>query len=222
MLQLTPVNVHYYLYSDGRWIKSIPPIKVQIQSISTHTDLDGDGKIEELTLVNGQANIRSNGILLWTSPSSWQVKQTLINDLDRNGQPEVILLVRRPFNPWPVDRWLPYSGRIIKFQDGSGYGCHIILIGWKDHRYKEFWAGSSMAEPALYINAADLNQDGNLELITLESTYGQANLIPGHAIKIWEWNGFGFSLLTSITGKFQGFDILQSESDIQRRYLLAY
>jgi hypothetical protein len=49
---------------------------------------------------------------------------------------------------------------------------------------------------------ADMNTDGFDELISLDSSYKAAASSPAHALKIWEWNGFGFSLVSEQTGVF--------------------
>lgn len=159
---------------------------------------------------------------MWESPSNWQVKQALISDLNLDDKAELILLVRRPYAPWPVDQWLPYGGRIAEFQDPDGMSCHIILIGWKNGSYRDVWAGSGMSQPALEIGTADLNQDGRDELVTLEGRYDNHGIFPGTAIKLWEWNGFGFSLLSSLPGKFNHFKLLRSSSDSSATTIIVY
>jgi hypothetical protein len=163
-------------------------------------DLDGDGKAESLRLEAGQAQIDHDGRVAWRSPAEWRVAQALIGDLDRDGQPEVDLLVWRPFRPWPVDRFLPYGGRIDSFQDSQGYSCQIILITWRGEAFQERWAGSALAEPLRSFAAADLDRDGRQELVGLETRYNAPALASAQAISVWEWNGFGFSLLARRTG----------------------
>lgn len=222
LLQLSPVSIHVYKFSGNTWSSTSYPVDTQIMPPLTRADLDGDGQLDILVHENNQTNIVSNGLVVWKSPSDWQVIQALISDLNLDGKHEVTLLIRRPFRPWPVDRWLPYGGRISDFQDSSGQGCHIILIGWMDGRYKEIWAGSSMSQPALAIGAADFNQDGRVEMVTLEGAYNDTNSSTGNAIKLWEWNGFGFSLLSTLTGEFDNFKIIQSPTNQNTTLILVH
>ncbi len=175
-------------------------------------DINEDGQPEELTLVDGSARILSGGKVAWQSPKSWQVTQTLIADLNRDGVPEAALLVWRPFRPWPVDEWLPSGGRIETFHDVMGDSCHLILIGWARGQYRELWAGSALAEPVRSFLAADLNGDGLEELVTLEGSYQDPRTAPARVLKVWKWNGFGFSNVSSMNGRFEGLVAARSDN----------
>jgi hypothetical protein len=166
-------------------------------------DLNGDGQLENLILENGETHIEQHGQAAWSSPAEWQVTQAQIGDLDRDGQPEVDLLVWRPFRPWPVDRFQPYGGRIDSFQDSQGRSCQVILIAWREGAYQERWAGSALAEPLLAFAAADLDGDGRQELVGLETSYNAPPSAAAAAISAWSWNGFGFSLLARQYGTFR-------------------
>jgi hypothetical protein len=177
-------------------------------------DLDGDGQMESLNLKGGEAKIEQGGQVAWRSPETWQVSQALIGDLDGDGQPEVDLLVWRPFRPWPVDRFLPYGGRIERFQDSQGRSCQLILIAWRGGAFQERWAGSALAEPLRAFAVADLDGDGRQELVALETRYDDPPFVPARAVSIWEWNGFGFSLLSRRTGAFRQM-VLYDSPDLE-------
>ena len=222
MLQLSPIRVSAYRVSEEAWQSTPFSTDALYMLPLTQADLDGDGVPEKISIINDQVFLATNGQIVWESPSDWHVIQALISDLDHDGHPEFTLLIRRPFQSWPVDQWLPYGGRIADFQDASGMSNHIILIGWRDGRYKEIWAGSSMSQPALAIDVADLDQDGQVELVTMEGIYDDQSFFPGKAIKLWEWNGFGFSLLSSLPGKFNNFMIFTSPSELNSTSIIAY
>jgi hypothetical protein len=222
LIQLSPIRVQGYRLFNEAWLVTPFSADAEIIEPVTKADLDENGISESIKIVNAQGILESNGKTVWESPVEWQVVQALISDLNGDGQAELTLLVQRPYQPWPVDEWLPYGGRIKEFQDTSGMSCHIILIGWKKGRYREMWAGSSMSQPALRIGTADLNQDGRTELITMEGTYNNKDIFPGNAIKVWEWNGFGFSLLSSLPGDFNNFLIFKSVSEENTPYIIAY
>jgi hypothetical protein len=175
-------------------------------------DFDGDGHPETLLLSGGQASVLSQGGMVWQSPAPWQVVQAEITDLNHDGQPEATLLVWRPFQPWPVDRWLPVGGRIGSFHDSVGDSCHLILVGRVRGRYAEVWAGSAMAEPVRVFAAADLNGNGSQQLVTLEGTYQEIRSAPARALKVWEWNGFGFTIVSKVEGAFKQLAIVRTES----------
>jgi hypothetical protein len=222
LLLLSPAALTAYKYSGDTLLATTYPSDGHILMPVTQADLNGDGQLEDISITGNQVQITSSGQVVWQSPSGWQVKQAFSSDLNQDGQLEVALLIIRPFQPWPVDQWLPYGGRINGFQDQSGQSCHIILIGWRQNHYKEVWAGSSLSEPALEIGAADFNLDGKMELLTLEGNYNDPQTIPAHEIKLWEWNGFGFSLLSKLPGRFDQFLIIQTQSGPVSTLILAY
>ncbi len=198
---------------------SIPAGSVTVAPV-TQADLDGNGTPESLALTGGSLSIISGGGTVWQSPQAWQVIQAAITDLDRDGKPEVTLLLWRPFRPWPVDQWLPNGGRIAEFHDAGGQSCHIILIGWTRGGYHELWAGSAMAEPITAFVAADLNSDNAQELVALESWYADPRprpeapegSAPARTLKVLEWNGFGFTVVSSIDGTFSKMTLVQANN----------
>jgi hypothetical protein len=183
------------------------PLKSPIQA-----DFNGDGLPERLELANGRLAIFSSKEPAWQSPAGWKVIQAEITDLNQDGTPEATLLVWRPFRPWPVDQWLPYGGRIDGFHDNQGNSCHIILVGWRGNAYSELWAGSALAEPVKSFTAADLNRDDAQELVTLEGNYTDFPSKPARALKVWEWNGFGFSVVSAVEGTFDKLVLVQSNA----------
>jgi hypothetical protein len=194
--------------------ESILPVRIPAYSWQLvqpeQTDFDNDGVLESMEIIGGQARIVTGDILRWQSPPEWVVKQAALSDLNQDGAVEVVLLVWRPFKSWPVDRWLPSGGRIDDFQNAKGESCHIILIGWHRGNFAERWAGSALAQPISTFEIADINQDGFDELITLESTYETPTIFPANALSVWEWNGFGFSLVSKLEGNFTEFFVVQN------------
>jgi hypothetical protein len=190
-----PVPAKTWRYSTGRLVqlKSLPSGGI-VQMLSV-ADLNQDGRPERLVLQDGSLEIVSGEAAVWRSPAGWQVKRARFADLNRDGIPEAELLVWRPFQPWPVDRVLPYGGRIAAYQDIQGLSCHLILIGWRRGAYRELWAGSALAQPLVDFAAADLDGDGRQELVALEGRYSDPDANHGMELSVWEWNGFGFSLL---------------------------
>jgi hypothetical protein len=158
-------------------------------------DLNKDGQPETVDLQEGKVEILSQGIPVWSSPTDWNVVQSEITDLNHDGNPEVTLLLWREFKPWPIDAFIPHPGRIGDFHDHENQSCHLILIGWSQGAYHELWAGSALANPLLAFSVFDINRDGRQEMAVLESRY-DAHFLETSRITIWEWNGFGFTLLS--------------------------
>jgi len=213
MLLLTsPVPLHALeLGPTGLALVSLPAGGVSIRPPAT-ADLDRDGLPESLLLANGQLTILAAGRSVWRSPASWTVVQAGITDLNHDGAPEAALLVWRPFRPWPVDRWLPHGGRIDSFHDNEGNSCHLILIGWRGSAYGELWAGSALAEPLRSFAVADLNGDNLPELVTLEGSYADSRTASARALKVWEWNGFGFTVVSALDGVFDKMALVRADT----------
>jgi hypothetical protein len=202
LLQTSPVPLRAYSLGAAGLVPAAPPQgNVPVRS-PAQADFNGDGSPESLVLSHARLTISSNGSPAWQSPTGWRVLQAEIADLNRDGRPEAALLVWRPFRPWPVDRWLPEGGRIERFQDAAGNSCQIILIGWRGRGYGEVWAGSALAEPVRSFAVADLNGDKLQEMVTLEGSYADPPFEPAHAVKVWEWNGFGFSVVSGMAGQY--------------------
>lgn len=200
-LDLEPAGLTQVAYPVGS-IPVNPP---------TTADLNTDGTPESLALTGGQLAILSDGTTVWQSPAAWTVAQAAFTDLNRDGLPEATLLVWRPFGAWPVDEWLPHGGRISEFHDKDGNSCHLILIGWKGDHYGELWAGSALAAPVTDFAAADLNGDQVQELVTLEGAYAGNGSGPARMLKVWEWNGFGFTVVSEMEGMFSRLTLVQAD-----------
>lgn len=198
---------------DDLALKRVPiPSNSHIAGTEPSADFDDDGIPETLMLLNGRASLRTQGQTRWQSPKTWRVAQVQIADLNRDGLPEVVLLVWRTFKPWPVDTWLPKGGRIESFHDSNGRSCHIILIGWKQEAFRELWAGSALAEPINRFAAVDLMGNGQQYLVTLEGEYDNAPSTPARQLKVWEWNGFGFTVVNELQDAFNLIVPVQTEN----------
>lgn len=195
LLLVAPTYLGFFTWSDQGLVEvSSLPSGYTIPD-PRPMDLDQDGQPEKVILQGGKVEIHRNDFLLWSSPSDWEVTQVEITDLNHDGKSEVALLLWREFAPWPIDAYIPHPGRIQDFHDRENRSCHLILIGWSRGAYREIWAGSALVDPLSTFTSMDIDQDGQQELIALESRY-DAHLLELSHITIWEWNGFGFTLLS--------------------------
>jgi hypothetical protein len=208
LIQLSPAPLRAWeLAGDSIQAAPLPPASQEI-ILPLQADFDENSVFERLEIIRGQAQILTGDLILWQSPQGWNVRQVALSDLNQDGSIEAVLLVWRPFKSWPVDKWLPNGGRIKEFHNARGESCHIILIGWHRNHFAERWAGSALAQPVTKLALEDLNDDGFDELITLDSSYEAASSSPAHALKIWEWNGFGFSLVSELKGVFNDLKVV--------------
>ncbi len=210
LLQITPAKLSAWRFDGEGLVRSDIAYAAPEQSLlvpSAKADLDDDGLHECVTLASGNVTISDcRNRVLWQSPGDWQVRQAFVSDLNRDGEPEVTLLVWRPFMPWPVDNFLPFGGRIRDFHDRQGLSCHVTLIGWNGKEYVEKWAGSALVRPVEQLSAVDLDGDGAQELVGLEGQYDAP--YPGGTLTVWRWRGFGFVLVDETENWFRSIRVL--------------
>lgn len=191
VLLISPAFLERWYWRDGQFKAAWGSIRF-VPVKTPALDLTGDGFAETWGLSEGRLSVRGENNLSWASPETWNVQKALATDLDRNGDPELTLLVWRPFADWMVDAFLPHGGRISGFHDARNRSCHLILIGWSRGDFREIWAGSPMVQPALDIYPADWDGDGLDEVLVIEGEYELGKQPVSAAL--WAWNGFGFSL----------------------------
>jgi hypothetical protein len=209
---IAPARIHLLSWGQAGLSSTAYPSSLQHTGGSLEADLNDDGQLEQVALHNGTAVIKRNAVSLWGSPPDWQVRQAQITDLDHDGDPEVALLIWRDFAPWPIDKYLVYPGRIQDFHDRQERSCHLIMIGWRRQVFTEIWAGSALVDPLIAFTTADLDHDQRQELIALEGRYDHSYRI-GQSVTVWEWNGFGFSLLSrGPQGRFYDLITVRSPS----------
>lgn len=212
LLQVSPAREQAWrLDANGLQAGPVPARSLPLLR-TDQADFKGDGRLETLSVTEGQVRLLFGQTVVWQSPPDWQVSQAVIADLIHSGHPQAALLVWRPMRPWPVDRWLPHGGRIQSFHNDSGQSCQLILIGWRRDAFTEVWAGSALADPILSFAAADLDGSGQQKLVTLEGAYADPRYAPAHDLKVWEWNGFGFSVVDSIQRTFTKMVLVKDEN----------
>jgi hypothetical protein len=211
---LSPASLQSWTYVDEALLPVHLNAPSQPASVPTGMDLDGDGRPETLDLTSGILTILSNGSPRWQSPATWSVRQAAFTELNRDGRPEVSLLVWRQFRPWPTDILLPHAGRIDSFHDSLGQSCHLILVGSDGSGgYRELWAGSALADPIMGFAAIDLDGDDRQDLLTLENRYtDDPSEARGRSLKVWEWNGFGFTAMDSVDRNISKFVVVHTDA----------
>jgi len=144
-------------------------------------DLDGDGRLERVSLSAGSVQISGASLPDWQSPADWQVIDLALGDPNQDGRQELLMAVRKP------DR----SGVVLS---------HPFVFGYRRGEYRLLWGGSAVSDPILEVELGDTNGDGQQELIVLEELHGD----QGRALSVWRWHGWGFSQVwRSLPGAYQ-------------------
>lgn len=196
-------QVHFQLEDSFSPVFPVQHALINNVEICLHL-ADGDARVTEC-----HADSKEE---IWRSPENWQVREGFFSDLDRDGGQELVLLVWRPFKPWPVDRYLPVGGRINTFKNKDGESCHLILMSLDDEEPEEIWAGSALENPLRSLIAVDMDGNGLLELAALEYLYDDAAATG--PVVLWQWNGFGFSLVDRAEGAYTSLHALTTNSSV--------
>lgn len=123
-------------------------------------------------------------------PATWDVRSQVYADVTRDGQPECVLALWRPWRDWPVQRWSAARSPITANRDARGDSAHVaVLKPLPGGGYRQVWVGSALYRP---VTALTVLPDGHL--VTLETTYARGRTAPSVALSEWSWTGFGFRL----------------------------
>jgi len=194
MLCIQPAAIRVYELTESGLNRLQPGWDVLSQGHSPEIDMNKDGIPEQIVTGETCASIEQNNAVLWQSPAEWMIVQAVASDLNRDGNPEVAMLVHRPYQPLPIDGYLPYPAPPESFRNQTGLTGHIVLIGYERGRMREVWAGSALARFPIGMHISDLNGDGFQELITIEVDPFSQNW-HRQTVSIWTWQGFNFTLL---------------------------
>ncbi len=193
---------------------------------TSQADINGDGFPEKILWMRNHSQIALYSInnqtnhtqtLVWQSPAEWQVTQAAYSDLDNDGKIELTLLVWRDYKPWPIDKYIPFGGRIKGFHNSQGKSCQIILLYWHNGRMRERWAGSAMVNPVLSFASVDFDGDQKEDLLTLEGKYNYPSY--SWSLSLWKWEGFGFTHFKRLNVPFQTFHIIKNHQN--KPFILA-
>ena len=217
LLSISPAALHLWRVAeqiepfgdDGFQVwQTIPPGEPQDIDFGSENDclIYEHESIQILDCLNKDAQPK------WQSADTWMVREAISADLNRDGKRELVMVVWRPFKPWPIDAFLPSGGRIKDFHDANGMSCHVILVGWDGAKYRELWAGSALVDPVRKIQAVDLDRDGYQELVALEGEYDSDNRFGN--LTVWDWNAFGFRLRDRLEGKYFEYGIVEAQQNV--------
>lgn len=149
-------------------------------------DLDNDSLKETYSLKNGQLLITENSKTLWQSPGDWWIDNFVLADSNNDGVIDISMSLwksgdfgsSKPF-------WIRENDMSVK--------NHFFVYDLVNGKIKPIWGSSNLTVPNCEFKIADVNNDGENELITLEGDYIDKLLCKGKYVAVWKWNGWGFS-----------------------------
>ncbi len=128
----------------------------------------------EYDLKRGRLRITRDKALYYESPSVWRVQDALLQDLDRDGQNEVILLV------WKRGSYGNHRPSWVS-RDEIAHSQHIFIYKPEKERLRAIWMSS-----ALDIRVRELAPEGEHFLCVTE---------PDGRRSIWGWITWGLMLV---------------------------
>jgi hypothetical protein len=149
-------------------------------------DLDGDGSTELITggtVTNGTGsypslriwNYDGEVLVLKDSHEGTGASSIFVSDLNKDGKPEILTVSR-------VLSGSSYSAQLCVWQWNGNHLALLNIIDW----------GSADGASANSVYAYDLNDDGNVEVITGGYDNGLTN--SSGQLRVWHWNGEDLTL----------------------------
>lgn len=132
--------------------------------------------------------IIQNNEIIWKLRKDWSITDFEIGDFDNDKTDELAIVL------WRVgDHGESFDNQETK--RGYKYSNHMFIFDFSDGEVKTTWGSSTIESPIIDLDIADIDNDGNSELIALQGTYEDfdTNQLTGKTISIWEWNEEGFS-----------------------------
>jgi len=135
-------------------------------------DLDGDGLAESLELRERRLSVGSSRMEAYVTPSSWQVMDAVVCDVDGNGKQELAMLVWRRGN-YGSSRPFWDTKPDLRMTE------HLYLLCLRDGQMEPFWMGHELGR-----EVTSLSFDPISGTVTLHERNGTSST--------WVWEGFGF------------------------------
>ncbi len=171
-------------------------------------DLDADGSAENYILDQNKLTVTENDMIIWQSNDDWQIDDFALADSNNDGVIDLNLSV------WKSGNFGTSKPFWIEENDPS-IENHFFVLDLRNDQIKPVWQSSSLAVPNCEFLIADVNGDGQNELIVIEGRYDRLNECEGKHLAVWKWNQWGFfNDWRSSEGKFDHLKLEISGNDV--------
>ncbi len=138
-------------------------------------DLRGDGDPERVELADGVLRVYKGEQLVWQSYDQWWVADVALGDPNWDGREEVAILF------WKQDA------------PNAPITTHPHLLGYRGGQYQIIWGGSDPRRWLESLAIADLDGDGNPQLIAIERDFDALPHQARYRLAVSVWHGWGFT-----------------------------
>jgi len=149
-------------------------------------DLDNDSISENYVLENGRLAITENSKMIWQSPSDWWIDDFVLADSNNDGIVDINLSL------WKSGNFGTSKPFWVKKNDMSVKN-HFFVLDFVSGSINQIWGSSNLGEPNCEFKIADIDNDGENDLIVIEGNYSQKPKCNGNYVAVWKWNDWGFS-----------------------------
>lgn len=176
---------------------SFPTTKGSSCRVHAVGDLDGDGIIEDYSLVDHCLTVRVGEEVLWRSPRDWRVDNVVLGDADNDGKINMVLTL------WKKGSFGSVKPFWVTSED-AGYKDHLFVYCLKNKVMKQVWCSSDLDHPIISLTIRDWDGDGLNELVVEEGQYRKMNAeqytfdtTAQVRTTVWRWDEWGFSLCSA-------------------------
>ncbi|MBU0648941.1 CapA family protein [Patescibacteria group bacterium] len=151
-------------------------------------DSDKDGVAEEYLLKNGRFRVKESYKIIWQSPQDWWVDDFALADSTGDGKVDINLSV------WKSGSFGASKPFWIE-EDDPSVKNHLFVYDYINNEVVPIWQSSNLDQPNCEFDFQDIDNDGNEELVVIEGEYAEDFICEGKHVAVWQWNGWGFSLV---------------------------
>lgn len=166
-----------------------------------YTDFNEDAILEKIVLNNGIVTVEKEVEEVLRTDPKWDVHQFLVGDFNNDGSKDLGIYL------WKIGNYGPSMPFWVEENDDS-FRQHLFLYAWRDNRLKPLWHSSNLPYENIKTILADVDNDGQNEIIVLEKPY---DLKSDYALNVavWRWDEWGFTnIWRSGNGKFHDLKVI--------------
>lgn len=201
-LQLLDVKKQPVFYWDqhARSMQQSWHYVIQNQALNAIPNMHKTSSV--INLSKGRLKVLLDKKLIWSSRKNWWIDEAMLTDVTNRGTSDVV------FSLWKNGNYFkpPFWHNTNEWQIRN----HFFIYKFNNGKLQPHWGSSNISAPICKFAVADINHDGENELIVLEGDYKDYPNCTGKDLAVWKWNGWGFeNFWQSKKGEYNDFVIYQ-------------